>query len=293
VLRADVHDVAAADALSSRIREGGKRTMRLRAMARLTMAAVCLLLAGRAHAETTVTVLATYPSGDEITLGLNQSYYVRIAYSTDTPVHIWVNPYFHGKPANAGSNTSGEYTGVGEAFGWFFLSKPGVEVDEVQIKVGDGSYERTPVLATLHVHVIGSTTPAVGAEPAWVVAMKRQAAESERRDYEARQRAPSGGSTIGDFAFLGGFMLVVAAIGIGGVVMPIRALRRWQGGWRYAALAAVVPIAFVVLRIVFDVSRDPTSHNLWPFEIVQIGVLSLVVLAILAIARKVTGAEGA
>ena len=88
-------------------------------------------------------------------------------------------------------------------------------------------------------------------------------------------------------------MLVMAAIGIGGVVMPIRALRRWQGGWRYAALAAVVPIAFVVLRIVFDVSRDPTSHNLWPFEIVQIGVLSLVVLAILAIARKVTGTEGA
>jgi hypothetical protein len=149
------------------------------------------------------------------------------------------------------------------------------------------------VLATLHVHVVGSTTPAVGAEPAWVVAMKRQAAESERRDYEARQHAPSGGSTIGDFAFLGGFMLVVAAIGIGGVVMPIRALRRWQGGWRYAALVAVAPIAFVVLRIAFDVSRDPTSHNLWPFEIVQIGVLSLVLLAILAIARKVTGAQGA
>jgi hypothetical protein len=88
-------------------------------------------------------------------------------------------------------------------------------------------------------------------------------------------------------------MLVVAAIGIGGVVMPIRALRRWQGGWQYAALVAVAPIAFVVLRIVFDVARDPTSHNLWPFEIVQIGVLSLVLLAILAIARKVTGAEGA
>jgi hypothetical protein len=264
--------------------------MRRRVMALATMVGAGLLLAGRAYAETTITVLETYPSGDEITLGLNQYYYVRIAYSTDTPVHIWVNPYFHGKPANAGSNPSGEYTGAGEAFGWFFLSKPGVEVDEVRITAGDGSYARTPVLATLRVHVVGSTAPAAGREPAWVVTMKRQAAEDERRDYEARQRAPDGGGGLfADVAVFGGFMLVMAAVGIGAIVMPIRALRRWQGGWRLAALVAVAPIAFVVLRIVFDVAHDPTSHNLWPFEIVQVGLLSLVLLGGLGIARKAVG----
>ncbi|HWB30384.1 MAG TPA: hypothetical protein VG736_07775 [Vicinamibacterales bacterium] len=264
--------------------------MRLRAMA-LLVTAVCSMMGGHAHAETTVTVLETYPSGDEITLGPNQSYYVRIAYSTDTPVHIWVNPYFRGKPTNAGSNPSGEYIGAGEAFGWFFLSKPGVEVDEVRIKVGDGSYERTPVLATLRVHVVGSAVPVAAREPAWVASMKRRAADEERRDFEARMREPATGSMLGDVAFFGGFMLVMAAIGIGAVVMPIRALRRWQGGWWYAALVAIAPIAFVVLRIAFDVARDPTSHNLWPFEIVQIGVVSLVLLAIFAIARKATGAS--
>jgi hypothetical protein len=266
--------------------------MRLRATALLVMA-ICLMMGGRAHAETTVTVLETYPSGDEITLGPNQCYYVRIAYSTDTPVHIWVNPYFRGKPANAGSNPSGEYIGAGEAFGWFFLSKPDAEVDEVRIAVGDGSYARTPVLATLRVHVVGGAAPAAGREPAWIAAMKRRAAEEERRDYEARMREPATGSTLGDVALFGGFMLAVAVIGIGAVIMPIRALRRWRGGWRYAALVAIAPVAFVVLRIVLDVARDPTSHNLWPFEIVQIGVVSLVLLAIFAIARKATGASRA
>jgi hypothetical protein len=267
--------------------------MRSRVIGLLAASLICSTLTGRAHAETTITVLDTYPAGDEIVLGLNQYYYVRIAYSTDTPVHIWVNPYFHGKPASAGSNTSGEYTGVGEAFGWFFLSKPGAEVDEVRIAVGDGSYERTPVLATLHVHVVSGTARAVGLEPAWVVSMKQQAAEDQRRDYEARQRAPSGGGTFADVAIFGGFMLVMAAFGIGAIVMPIRALRRWQGAWRYAALVAVAPIAFVVLRIVFDVSRDPTSHNLWPFEIVQVGLLSLILLGGLGIARRAAGASRA
>jgi hypothetical protein len=36
---------------------------------------------------------------------------------------------------------------------------------------------------------------------------------------------------------------------------------------------------------------DPTSHNLWPFEILQVGVLSLVAIGVLLAARKFSGAE--
>lgn len=42
-------------------------------------------------------------------------------------------------------------------------------------------------------------------------------------------------------------------------------LWRWRGGWRIAAAPAMV-MSFVVLRIVVDTARDPTSRNLWPFE---------------------------
>lgn len=261
--------------------------MRLHAMALLAVFAAGLALAGPARAETTVSVLETFPSGDDVVLGGNQSFYLRLEYRTDTSVRIWVQPYFRGKPADAGSNPSQTYTGTGEAFGWFFLMRPGDEVDEVRIKAGDGSLERTPVVATLRVHVVGGDAPAQAREPDWVTEKKSQVAEAERRDYQARMNTPLTG---GDMALVGGFMLAVAVVGLGVIVLPVWALRRWRGGWRLAALAPTAAIAFVALRLVIDVSRDPTSHNLWPFEILMTGVPCLVVLVVLAIARKVTGA---
>jgi hypothetical protein len=50
-------------------------------------------------------------------------------------------------------------------------------------------------------------------------------------------------------------------------------------------------IGFVVLRIVVDTSRDPTSHNLWPFEILQFGVVALVIIGILKVARRFMGVQ--
>ena len=43
---------------------------------------------------------------------------------------------------------------------------------------------------------------------------------------------------------------------------------------------------FTASRIVIDTSRDPTSHNLWPFEILMAGALSAGITVVLAIARK-------
>jgi hypothetical protein len=48
-------------------------------------------------------------------------------------------------------------------------------------------------------------------------------------------------------------------------------------------------MAFVVLRLLFDTARDPTSHNLWPFEILQVGALSAVVMLVLMVMRKRAG----
>ena len=48
-------------------------------------------------------------------------------------------------------------------------------------------------------------------------------------------------------------------------------------------------IGFVVLRIIVGVAGDPTSHNLWPFEILQVGALSLGVIGVLIAVRKFSG----
>lgn len=48
-------------------------------------------------------------------------------------------------------------------------------------------------------------------------------------------------------------------------------------------------MAVVVLRIVVDGFRDPTSHNLFPFEILLAGSASTAVMTVLYFAHKFFG----
>lgn len=259
----------------------------MRRLAEVALIALALCAGAAARAETRVEVLATDPAGDPVALGANQSFYLRLGYSTDQATRIWVQPYFHGKEVPAGTSPSGSYTGSGEALGWFFLMHPGDEVDEVRINAGDGSRAGTHVVAAYPVHVIGGAQPAAASEPpAWVVELRRQ---SEAAAREAREQAARTPPTPGEDLFMTGFMLVVLALGVFGVAAPVWAIWRWSGAWRLAAALPVAMIAFVALRIVFDTSRDPTSHNLWPFEIVMSGALSVVAMFTLWVARKAWG----
>jgi hypothetical protein len=250
-------------------------------------ALVSFACAGSAYAGTEVRVLATHPAGDRVMLGKGQTFYLHIAYTTDEPVSIWARPFFHGREVKAGSNPSRSHTGSGETLGWFFLMEPGEPVDEVRIRAGDGTDAGTRLVATYPVRITGSDRPAAAGEPQWLATLRQQEERLQREEFEKRASTPP---SAGDTLFFGGFMLVVAALGIGSIVAPIRAMRRWRGGWRVAAAVPAVMMGFVVLRIVFDTAADPTSHNLWPFEILQVGVLSLAVIGVLAAARKFTGA---
>src|SRR5439155_14171598 len=54
-----------------------------------------------------------------------------------------------------------------------------------------------------------------------------------------------------------------------------------------AVLGSVVP-AVVMLRVAADVARDPTSHNLWPFEL----VIALIVGAAVTVGGALLGSAG-
>ena len=260
-----------------------------RSKALLLFALTLIALAGGARAETEVRVLATYPAGDPVTLGKGQTFYVHIGYTTDEPVKIWARPFFQGREVAAGSNPSRSHTGSGETLGWFFFMEPGKQVDEVRITVGDGSQAGTRLIPTHPVRITGSDQSAAStSEPDWLVTLRQQEERLQREEFEKRASTPP---SAGDTLFFGGFMLAVAALGIGGVAAPFWAIRRWRGGWRVAAAVPAVMTGFVVLRIVVDTAGDPTSHNLWPFEILQIGALSLVVIGVLLAARRFSGAE--
>jgi protein-S-isoprenylcysteine O-methyltransferase Ste14 len=83
------------------------------------------------------------------------------------------------------------------------------------------------------------------------------------------------------------FMLCVLGLLVGFAAAEMVALRRWTGGWQVAALIPAAIVTFVVLRIVVDTRHDPTSHNLWPFEIVIRCGLGLVCLGLMWLTRAV------
>ena len=56
--------------------------------------------------------------------------------------------------------------------------------------------------------------------------------------------------------------------------------------WQLLAWVPVLPLAIWGIIVAFAVTRDPTSHNLWPFEAVIWGALSVVLLAGVRIAHR-------
>jgi hypothetical protein len=82
------------------------------------------------------------------------------------------------------------------------------------------------------------------------------------------------------------FMLAVLALLLVGAGAPFWAVLKWRGGWRIAAAVPALVMAFVVGRIIVDTAIDPTSHNLWPFEILIWGGASAIAMGVLWLLRR-------
>jgi hypothetical protein len=258
----------------------------------LMCVAVAMLAFHPARAQPQVQVIETWPAGDAITLGNGQNFYLHLHYTSDQPLQIWARPYFEGKPAKVGSNPSRVYpAGSGDALGWFFLFDPGTQVDEVRISAGDGSYNHTPVVATYAVSITGGDQTAQDtSQPAWVTSLR---AADDQASQAAYDKQMSTATSAGSIALFGGFMLTMIAIGLLSLAWPAWGLWRWRGGWRLVAAIPAAIMAFVVLRIVIGTARDPTSHNLWPFEIVMWGGFSCGCMLLLGLAHKLFAAKRA
>lgn len=147
--------------------------------------------------------------------------------------------------------------------------RPGDEVDEIRITARDGSASHTLVVATWRGHLLAGTGAAAALEPpAWVAEMNSRGRQEQDQALRAQMSKPT---SPGDMLLFGGFMLAMLA-------------------WRIAAAVPAAAMAFVALRILVGVARDPTSHNLWPFEILQVGAFSTVVMGVLLMVRRLSGA---
>lgn len=84
-------------------------------------------------------------------------------------------------------------------------------------------------------------------------------------------------------------MVGVLALVAGFVFSQIWLLFKWRGAWRVAAAIPGIAFTAIVGKIIVDVVVDPTSHNLWPFEIVMWSLAGLMLLGLLTLARLIAG----
>ena len=84
------------------------------------------------------------------------------------------------------------------------------------------------------------------------------------------------------------FMLVLAGfvLSIGSTV--VYALRHWAGIWRWLASVPLLFIIAAAFKLVAELRIDPTSHNLWPFEMLIALLIATVLLGVLFLARLFT-----
>ena len=90
-------------------------------------------------------------------------------------------------------------------------------------------------------------------------------------------------TVLGLFAFP-----VLLGIPIGYAWAQAKLLRRWAGAWRLAAGLPLLGWAIWVGNFACDVTRDPTSHNLFPFEVLIGAGMALLYLGGLAVLRRLT-----
>lgn len=234
-----------------------------------------------------VEVAATEP-GIEATLGRGETFWVRVQYESDEPVKLWARPYFNGKEAPAASNPSRAYVGSGYALGWFSF-RESAEVDEIRINAGGGKPYREWTVASYPVKLRWTVAAAAPREPApWVAEMRAADAAAQRAAMDSLMNEPV---TASDIALMRGIMLVVLGGMLAGILAPILAYRKWKGGWRVAACVPLVIVIFISARIIVGTAVDPTSHNLWPFEIGMAAFAALAFITLLVIARRVVGAH--
>jgi hypothetical protein len=71
-------------------------------------------------------------------------------------------------------------------------------------------------------------------------------------------------------------------------LMKLRATRDWEGVWKWLGVLPKVAIAADVAFIAVGVTIDPTSHNLWPLELLMVATLAIAFLGAVALLHRWT-----
>ena len=81
-------------------------------------------------------------------------------------------------------------------------------------------------------------------------------------------------------------LLVFSIPAVGAALWSNRLSVSSRDEWKLFVWFPVVPLAAWAVFIAIGVTRDATSHNLWPFELVAVGLFSLVLYGIVLLLRR-------
>ncbi len=88
--------------------------------------------------------------------------------------------------------------------------------------------------------------------------------------------------------FLGNLAAFLIPAGIAGLVCA-KLARTSRDEWQLLAWSPVLPLVLWACYVAWGVTRDPTSHNLWPFELAIWAVLSLAMFGLFFLGRRLFG----
>lgn len=260
-------------------------SVRLRMALAIALRLLAVAVAAHAGPEAAprLDVLETSPSSPA-TLGRHRTFYLRFRVDAPFPVVVALHPYERGVDVlrtmgNGGEPAlpAGETTDAGF---FFLLAKEPQHVDEVRIVVSRADDRRTQWTFPHPVDLTFDPTDASPAppEPGWVNDWK------VARD--ARFRAAAEASRAGPGGWLGWTVAllvipILVLLPLAAVALPLYFLWRWRGPRRLLAALPLVVIGGKLATVWSDLAADPTSHNLWPLELLlwELPALGVVLLA--------------
>jgi hypothetical protein len=215
--------------------------------------------------------------------------YVRIRYDSRVPFRIHVQPSAGGSAARR-ARMPGEpliQPGQGEVVAWFALPGAG-SVDSVRASASIDSGRGA--LASQDVAVgytwDGQASSTAETRAAWVDPLLAEADRRQQAAFQQMETSAQGAGSGGIGVVLVGVFGMVA---LGSLVVcmgwPIWGVVRWRGNWRIAAAVPLAAMALWGLKDAIDLARDPTSHNLLPFEFIEAAVISAPYMLVVTIWR--------
>ncbi len=242
--------------------------------------------------ETHPPLPATLPNGHDLNL--------RVRVDASSAQDVFIQEVRSGGKRVAWFATNGIEpvpAGGGETVLFTFLQpKDGdIRIDEIVVKTTEAGLASTrdPAGETHVIPVDVTWTPATSQtelpDPTWVTDHRAQA---NARRAAARAATPPPGPFENLLWFVGSILFLVLAVGA--IWLPVRWIRRWRGGWRIAAAVCLLPVPLSIANITLGLLADPTSHNLFPFEIAMAGAVAYGLMIVVGIAHVVvTGRNSA